>query len=166
VLTIVTFVNKAMKTGVVIRASLVLRKEGDSKQGYYMQWREFNKLDVTTHAYVYEDEAHTLAVPGNSTITRQIWFDFYDPSFVLEAGTYIVTLCFWTEQNAKGKPKQESCKLIIDASLYAKLEAYRKTRKSNTLEVPLKGELPTHKLMNNNELENSLGIWWNVTDEK
>lgn len=145
-----------MKTGIVIRASLLLRKEGNSKHGYHMKWREFNKLDVATHAYVYEDEAHTLAVPGNSTITRQIWFDYFDPSFVLEVGTYMVTLCFWRERD--GKPKKESCEIVIDELLYKEFEVRRKTGDRRTLEVPFKRELPAHKLMDKDDLKNLLGI--------
>lgn len=158
VLAVVTFANKAMRTGMIVRAALLLRKEGNSKQGYYMKWREFNKLDVAIHQYVFEDEAHTLAVPGNSTVTRQIWFDYSDPSLVLEKGTYVVTICFWGEREGNGKPRKESCRIVIDSSLYTKLEVYRKTKDSRTEPVPMEGELPPSKLMDESDMKNRLGV--------
>jgi hypothetical protein len=41
----VTFLNKAARTGTVLNAAIALRRRELAEQTYFIQWKEFSKLD-------------------------------------------------------------------------------------------------------------------------
>src|SRR5262249_28989274 len=72
----VTFVNTSPKTGIVLRCGITIYSKAAPDNKYYMEWRFFMKLESTSSSnqnYLYEDNAHGMAIPQNSFVSKTIW---------------------------------------------------------------------------------------------
>lgn len=150
----VTFMNKSAKTGIIINTAIRLYKEDLADQSYFMQWREFSKLDIKEKAWVFEEIAHAIAVPGKSSVNKVIWFmwEWYSqPKLVLQKGTYKIDLYFW-EQPEK-PPHCETHGFVIDDSIYEKLEKFRSEQKLTTVDIRLDKQINQNRLMTYNEVK-------------
>ena len=134
-LAIVTYANKSLQTGIVVQSSLSLGRENSLVQPIEMAWNEFNKLDPQQKKYVYDEHVHALTVPGNSTVTKQIWFHCFDPNFRLDQAKYVLTLSCRGEK--KGDIRQVRRKFAVSQELYDDLEHDRKNRSSQTRQIQL-----------------------------
>jgi hypothetical protein len=153
----VTFGNTAMKTGVVFSASLLVYREDAPQERYYMEWQQFGKLDGNADKWIYEEEAHALAVLGNSSVTKFACFNWFSkPKLVLREGMYNVTLCSWVQRG--GQPRVECYRMPISSSQYGKLEELRAARSSVTVYVRLDAELQSNQLMTESESKKLLGL--------
>jgi hypothetical protein len=135
VLAIVTFANKSLQTGIVVQSSLSIGRENSLVRPIGMDWNQFNKLDPQQNKYVYDEHAHALTVPGNSTVTKQIWFHCFNPNFHLDQARYLVTLSYRGEK--KGDLRQLTRKFTVDPPLYRDLEQDRKNRSTKTRQIQL-----------------------------
>jgi hypothetical protein len=170
----VTFVNTAMKTGAVISASLLVYRKDTPNERFYFEWDKFGKLarleskkdGVTeqTEQWVHEEEAHALAVLGNSSITKMVYFYWFskDKHLVLREGKYDVTLCFWDQAAQDRLPKLENHKMLIDSTQAKVLEDCRKAvqsvKVSATVYLRLDQKLQPNQFMTENESKKLLGL--------
>jgi hypothetical protein len=135
VLAIVTFANKSLQAGIVVQSSLSIGRERSLVKPLEIEWNEFNKFDAQQNRYVYDEHAHALTVPGNSTVTKQIWFHCFDPNFYLDQARYILTLSYWGEK--KGDLRQVTCKFTVSPELFGILEQDRRNKSSKTHKIQL-----------------------------
>lgn len=160
----VTFVNTAMKTGAVISASLLVYREDTPNERFYFEWDKFGKLTKEGREWIEAEEAHALAVLGNSSITKMVYFYWFskDNHLVLREGKYDVTLCFWDQAAQDRLPKLENHKMLIDSTQAKCLEDCRKAvqsvKVSATVYLRLDQKLQPNQFMTENESKKLLGL--------
>jgi YD repeat-containing protein len=155
----VAFLNTAMKTGLVLSAWLLIHREDTPQERYRMEWNKFGKF--TEKGWVFEDEAHALAVPGNSSVARTICFYWQwdsDPKLVLREGVYNVALCFQVERCGHLKMKIKTHEMRISRRQYRDLEDKRAKRSSETVYARLDVELPANQIMTESESRKVFGL--------
>lgn len=153
----VTIINKSARTGTILNAAITLHRKESPEQSYLMQWREFSKLDVERHKWVFDEMAHALAIPGKSTIAKIIWFMWNSesqPKLILREGTYILSFYFWDERDKP--PNCETHQLYVSESIYNKLENYRAEKKLTTVDIRLDIEIEQNRLLTQHEVRKLL----------
>jgi len=134
----VTFANSGARTGIVVRASLLLYRKDTPNQRFYLQWDHFEKLYFDKNVWAPEDTSHPLAVAANSTTMKVIWFMWHassKPKLVIREGTYVLVFCFWNENETM--PRTESHEISFDSEMCNALESYRSKKEESNVAIRL-----------------------------
>jgi len=154
----VSIINESARTGTILNAAITLGRKDSPEQSYFMQWREFQKLSIEKNAWVYEEMAHALAIPGTSAINKIIWFMWdakSQPKLILREGTYIINFYFWDKKDKP--PNCETHQFYVDDSIYTQLESYRVAKKPTVFDIRLDMEIEQNRLLTEHELRKLLG---------
>jgi hypothetical protein len=152
-----TFLNLTPQTSTVLNAAITLARKDSDEQIYFMQWKQFSKLDPVQDKWVTDEMAHALAVPSKSSVAKIIWFIWgYDsqPRLILREGIYRLKFYFW--ENKKSRPRCETHEFFVSESLAQKLESYRAQKKSTTHTIRLDLEIDENRLLTRHEAERLL----------
>jgi hypothetical protein len=166
----VTFVNTSPNTGIVLRCGITIYSKAAPDQKYYMEWRFFVKLESTSGSrqhYVFEDNAHGIAIPQNSFVSKMIWTtwsQFTKPPFQITEGDYVMILHYWTKPT--GTPLNGEHSFYLSNDAYKRLEEFRIAKSETIVDVdldkPLTGDairtLHSNMLLNAEDAKSLLGI--------
>lgn len=153
------FINTASKVGVILNAAITLNKNDSPEQLYFLQWKEFAKLDVALNKWVYEEMAHAFAITGKSTSTKIVWYMWNSgsqPKLVLREGSYTLSFYFWEKENKA--PNCETHEFHVSEDMVNTLEGYRAQKKSTTFDIRLDREIDENRLMTHREMKKLLQV--------
>ena len=166
-----TFVNTAMRPGIVKWASLLLWRDDAPDERFYLEWDKFGKFDKDKDQWFHEEEPHPLTVLGNSSVTRMVffyWFYYLSQRLILREGLYHIVLCYRIRGGEDKMPETEPYEMLIDSKEFAILEKVRtvapgkvgETVASATVYLWLDGKrkLAHNQLMSKAESERLLGV--------
>jgi hypothetical protein len=131
----VTFVNTAVRPGIVKSAGLLLYGEQTPDERFYLEWDKFGQLEgeKDNKKWVHGEEASPLTVLGNSSVAKMVffyWFDYSAPELILRDDLYHVVLCYWIYGNEGKMPAKDYYEMRIDARKLKLLEDVRKATPS------------------------------------
>lgn len=152
-----TFINKAPKTGTVIRLSLTIFRNDDPETRYLFPWRSFSRFDSDKNSWVYKEMAHAFAVPGKSAVAETVWFSWPNDSSEqpsLREGAYTLVIHKYFDESKP--PVAYVHQLNITGKDIRSLQAYREQKKSTTIDSVLDRKLGDHRVLTKNEYEKLL----------
>jgi hypothetical protein len=153
----ITFINTAHRTGTVLRCSMAVSRTDAPQQVFYMEWKEFRKLDISKMLWVHEDMAHPIPISGRSSVNKVCWFVWSStPNFLFKEGSYKLRFYVWT--SVATKPDITAThELFITSKVASELADYKSKKKSKTLELGFDKAIEENKLMTSHERESLLG---------
>jgi hypothetical protein len=154
----VAFLNKGAKIGAIIKTAISLRREDLPDQTFFMQWREFSKLDSEKSKWINEEVAHPLTLPPKSAVDKIIWYMWYaksKPQLELVEASYVLTFYFWDKIGHE--PKKSEHRFSISKEVATQFVEFRKTRIKHTIDILLDKELEINRLLTLHEKEKLLG---------
>ena len=95
----VSIINSSPSTGVIKQMALTITRRNEPEKNYYLNWHGFYKISDDGSTWIHQDVAHSIAIPGHSTVTKSIdfrWFSNSKPKFQLEEGSYIFRIDLWS----------------------------------------------------------------------
>jgi hypothetical protein len=155
----VTFVNRSPRTAVVFRCGITIFRKSTPQQKFYMEWRRFMKLKEDGGSFITEEDAHSIAVPNNSFLSKLIWVTwryFINPPFRIIEDEYVLYLHYWPRSS--GKPISSKHEFLITNEDYLKLEGFRAAKENTVVDVDLDANVRFNILMNASESKSLLGI--------
>jgi hypothetical protein len=153
----VTFINASPRTGAIHRCAISLYRASMPDQRFFMGWHYFVKLDEKMFFNV-EGAAQTLAVPGQSSVGRLVWFYWAsrNEDLILDEGEYVLVFHYWVAGDSK--PRNELHTFAVDADAHATLERYRADKKQGVVELLLDHNvLPANELLTAERSRSLLG---------
>lgn len=153
----VTFENTSARTGIVKNAALMIYRQDQPEQQFFMTWSHFAKLEVD-QGWRPEEIAHAIAVPGRSTIGKIIWFMWFpesSPQLNLREGAYIVDLFYWTQISKK--PRHQKHEVLVTDETAKTLEAYRAAGLDHSRIVWLDKQINYNQVFTPHESKSLLG---------
>jgi len=154
----VTFVNPSPKTGIVLRSGITIFQKTTPQQKYYMEWRFFAKLREQGDSYLFEEDAHSIAIPQYSFISKMIWVtwrQFMPQQFRIIEGEYVLFFHYWTSTQ---KPMNSMHEFLITGDIFKEIESYRIGKQSTIVNVDLDATVRQNLLLNTYEAQSLLGI--------
>jgi hypothetical protein len=153
----ITFMNQSIRTGTICNTAIRLYRKDLSDQSYFMQWREFHKLNVEKDEWEFDEIAHAIAMPGRSTVTKVLWF-WWDatsqPKLVLQKGAYRIDIYFW--EHPDQAPHKEPHGFVVTDSIYTELEAFRAQKEMTTKDIRLDQQIEENRFMTDHEAKRLL----------
>jgi len=154
----ITFINLSHSTGTVFKCSVAISRVDTPQQIFYMEWKEFRKLNVEKNLWVYEDMAHPIPISGRSSVNKICWFVWEsEPKFLFKEGTYKFQFFSWSSSDAKPDRHTEH-ELFISEAISTRLSNYKSKKKSTLVEVGFDKTIDANKLMTPHEVENLLSF--------
>lgn len=152
-----TFINKAPKTGTVIRLSLTIFRNDDPETRYLFPWSSFSRFDSDKNSWVYKEMAHAFAVPGKSAVAETVWFSWPNDSSeqpLLREGAYTLVIHKYFDDNKP--PVANEHQMNMTSRDIQALQAYREQERSTTIDTVLDRKLGDHKVLTKNEYDKLL----------
>jgi hypothetical protein len=155
----VTFLNQSARTGTVLKCGITIFSNVNPEERFYMEWREFSRLDPATAKWGYEEITHAIAIPGNGSTVKVVWFSWRansTPQFRLSEGQYVFAFHYWTAFSKQPVTSQHG--LHIDHDTFVALDGYRTNKQSTIVDLVLDAQIASNKLMTSHEAKSLLGI--------
>jgi hypothetical protein len=152
----VTFLNRSSRTGSILRCALTLFRADSPEQRFFMEWWAFARWEG--QRWGYEEVAHALAVPGNSSTAKIIWFLWRGsskPEFRLVEGQYVMIFHYWSALSTK--PRNEEHQFYVDRSMQSQLDAPREHKSSLIVDIVLDQQLAPNRTMTSYEAKSLFG---------
>ena len=153
-----TFFNSSARSAVVTKTAIEIHNKANEHKRFLIFGGAYSELNIESNSWKNKEIAHALPILGRSAIHKTIryyWSSNNSDKLIFEEGIYEVKLIFWVAN--KEKPLHVEHELVIDSEMINKLNGYRESKKSTTVDIMMDREIANNKFLSLHESKKLLG---------